>query len=81
VDERSLPRRGSAAGDPFVAAAKHTRPCACLDGQVYVGHLVIGEDGLEIEVFEAYPCRGCRREEDDQIGRDRGVGRRREGSV
>jgi hypothetical protein len=43
-------------GDPFVAAAKH-RPCSCWDGFHYVGHLVLGEDGEEVEVFEAVPCR------------------------
>jgi hypothetical protein len=36
------------------------RPHACLEGFVYVGHLV--EDpgtGDETEVFEAVPCRRC----------------------
>jgi hypothetical protein len=34
-------------------------PCACYIGVVYIGHLVIGEDGEEVEVFEAVPCRRC----------------------
>ncbi len=34
------------------------RPCACLGGLVFVGHLV-EEDGEEIEVLEAIPCRRC----------------------
>jgi hypothetical protein len=34
------------------------RPCACYDGVVYVGHLT-KEDGEEVEVFEAIPCRRC----------------------
>jgi len=36
------------------------RPHACLEGVVYVGHLV--EDpgtGGEVEVIEAVPCRRC----------------------
>jgi hypothetical protein len=36
------------------------RPHACMDGTVYVGHLV--EDpgtGEEVEVIEAVPCRRC----------------------
>jgi hypothetical protein len=35
------------------------RPHACIDGVVYVGHLVDGEDGEETEVIEAVPCRRC----------------------
>jgi hypothetical protein len=27
---------------------------------VYIGHLVIGEDGEEAEAFEAVPCRRCK---------------------
>jgi hypothetical protein len=34
------------------------RPCACYDGVVYIGHLA-KEDGEEVEVFEAIPCRRC----------------------
>ena len=36
------------------------RPHACIDGWIFVGHLV--EDpgtGEEAEVFEAVPCRRC----------------------
>ena len=32
------------------------RPCACLEGLVFVGH-VVEEDGEEVEVYEAVPCR------------------------
>jgi hypothetical protein len=35
------------------------RPHACNDGTVFIGHLVVGEDGEEIEVFEAVPCERC----------------------
>jgi hypothetical protein len=33
-------------------------PCACYEGLVYIGHLV-QEEGEEVEVFEAMPCRRC----------------------
>jgi hypothetical protein len=32
---------------------------ACYGGVVYIGHLLEGEDGEEVEVFEAVPCRRC----------------------
>ena len=35
------------------------RPHACMGGYVYIGHLVEGEDGEEVEVVEAVPCRRC----------------------
>ena len=35
------------------------RPCACMNGTVFIGHLVVGEDGEEVEIFEAVPCRRC----------------------
>lgn len=54
-----------AAGDPFVAAG-HSRSsgeaseaCTCWGGWVFVGHLVLGDDGEEVEVIEAVPCRRC----------------------
>ncbi len=34
-------------------------PCYCYGGVVYIGHLVEGEDGEEVETFEAVPCRRC----------------------
>jgi hypothetical protein len=55
------------AGDPFYAASRrdhhrdHDHPHGCLDGFVYIGHLVEGEDSEETEVFEAVPCRRCSR--------------------
>ena len=33
-------------------------PHGCLSGVVYIGHLV-EEDGEEVEVVEAVPCRRC----------------------
>jgi hypothetical protein len=35
------------------------RPCACMNGTVYIGHLVVGDDGEELEVVDAVPCRRC----------------------
>jgi hypothetical protein len=35
------------------------RPHACTDGTVFIGHLVVGEDGEEVEVIEAVACRRC----------------------
>jgi hypothetical protein len=34
------------------------RSCACLEGVVYIGHLVEA-NGEEVEVVEAVPCRQC----------------------
>jgi hypothetical protein len=33
-----------------------------MNGTVFIGHLVVGEDGEEVEVFEAVPCRRCSEE-------------------
>jgi hypothetical protein len=30
-----------------------------MNGTVFIGHLVVGEDGEEVEAFEAVPCRRC----------------------
>ena len=38
---------------------QETRPCFCYGVYHYIGHLVEGEDGDEVEVFEAVPCRRC----------------------
>ena len=35
------------------------RPHACNDGVVYNEHQVVGEDGEEVEVVDAVPCRRC----------------------
>ncbi len=34
-------------------------PHACLEGVVYIGHLVEDDTGEEVEVVEAVPCRRC----------------------
>jgi hypothetical protein len=46
-------------GDPFLAAARYRRPCACIGGFGYLGHVVIGEDGVEVEHFERVSCERC----------------------
>jgi len=30
-----------------------------MNGTVFIGHLVVGEDGEEVEVFEAVACCRC----------------------
>ena len=35
------------------------RPHACYEGLVYIGHLVVADDGEEVEVVEDVPCRRC----------------------
>jgi hypothetical protein len=56
VDPRTL------AGDPFPAAAQDhdERPCACNDGWVTIGQLVVDpETGEESEEYALYLCRKC----------------------
>jgi hypothetical protein len=71
VDEHTI----SPAGDPFYAQARRDRdndtieahyaslergiPCGCIASVVYIGHMVIGEDGEEVEVHEPVPCKRC----------------------
>ena len=68
MDEHTI----SPAGDPFTSAPQRDDtleahyaslergiPCYCYGGYHYIGHMVIGEDGEEVEVFEAVPCRRC----------------------
>ncbi|MDP9475098.1 MAG: SWIM zinc finger domain-containing protein [Actinomycetota bacterium] len=44
-----------------VAKRRRPRPCACIAGVVYIGHLVEDPDtGEEVEVVEPAPCRRCR---------------------
>jgi hypothetical protein len=51
VDPRTL------AGDPLAHAGDHLH--ACIDGYVYIGHMVEDDHGEEVEVIEAVPCRRC----------------------
>ena len=68
VDEHTI----SPAGDPFTCALQRDDtieahyaslergiPCRCYGGYHYIGHMVEGEDGEEVEVFEAVLCRRC----------------------
>jgi hypothetical protein len=66
VDEHTI----SPAGDSFTSApqrddtieahyASLERACGCYGGYHYIGHMVTGEDGEEVEVFEAVPCCRC----------------------
>ena len=43
---------------PHAHPSTEERPCACYESVVYIGHLV-DEDGEEVEVVEAFPCRRC----------------------
>ena len=64
MDEVRIPP----AGDPFYAASlgyrrtdqdQDDQPHGCLAGVVYIGHMVEGDDGQEVEVIEGVPCRRC----------------------
>jgi hypothetical protein len=44
------------------SSLERLRPHACMNGTVFIGHLVVGEEGEEVEVFEALPCRRCSNE-------------------
>ncbi len=63
VDETTI----SPAGDPFTANTAPAKlhedrddvPHGCYAGWVYLGHVVDGEDGEELEVFEPVRCRRC----------------------
>ena len=41
---------------------------ACLNGYIYLGYTYVGEDGDEVEAYEAIPCRRCLEDgvDDDQ---------------
>lgn len=55
-------KRIPVSGDPFyvVAHDQDDRLCARIDGVVYLGRTTFTEDGEEVEVVEAVPCRRCR---------------------
>ncbi len=53
--------KNSTAPEPHPSTEVHpsTEECfVCFGGFVYIGHLV-EEDGEEVEVIEAVPCRRC----------------------
>ena len=43
------------------ASLERLRPCACIDGWVFLGHVVESEHDLDGEVveYERVPCRRC----------------------
>jgi len=50
----------SPAGDPFIAGGSEAHcPCACDRGWATIGHIVIDENGEEVEEFAQYLCRRC----------------------
>jgi inorganic pyrophosphatase len=49
----------SEALDAHYSCLERLRPHGCYEGVVYIGHLVVGDDGEEAEVVEAVPCRRC----------------------
>jgi hypothetical protein len=59
--EPSAPRAHPSTEDQDDTVEAHyvclERPHACLEGWVFVGRLVVDEDGEEFEVIEAVPCR------------------------
>ena len=57
MDERTI----SPAGDLYHAAPQDQdeRPCACNDGWVTIGQIVINENGDEEEEFAMYLCQRC----------------------
>ena len=66
--ESSAPHAHPSAEDHDATVEAHysglerLRPCACMNGTVFIGHLVVDEDGEEVEVFEALPCCRCSNE-------------------
>jgi hypothetical protein len=62
------PQKGLETVDTKESSAPHAHPStedqdhphACLEGVVYIGHLAAPpDDGEEVEVVEAVPCRRC----------------------
>jgi hypothetical protein len=41
------------------SSLERLRPHACTNGWIFVGHLVLGDAGEEVEVVESVPCRRC----------------------
>jgi hypothetical protein len=46
----------------FAVSRERLRPDVCIDSVVFIRHLVVGQDGEEVEVFEAVPCCRCSNE-------------------
>ena len=62
MDIKRIPR----AGDLFTSAPEgQDHPHCCMDGYVYLGYAYTGEDGEEVEAYEAIPCRRCASEAEE----------------
>jgi hypothetical protein len=63
VDKKSLAHPSTEDHDDTVEAQfsglERLRPCACVNGTVFIGHLVVDEDGEDVEVFETVTCQRC----------------------
>ena len=72
MDEHTISPAGDpfyAAGEPhhddtlleahYASLERLEHPHGCLNGVVYIGHMVEGADGEEVEVFMSMPCRRC----------------------
>jgi hypothetical protein len=44
---------------PAHPPTEEATPHGCYEGVVYIGHMVIGEDGEVVEVYTAYRCKRC----------------------
>lgn len=44
---------------PAHPSTEEETPHGCIAGVVYIGHVVIGEDGDEVEVITPVLCRRC----------------------
>ncbi len=51
--------RSDSSAPPAHLSREEEIPHGCLNGYVYIGHMVEGEDGEEVETYEAVPCRRC----------------------
>lgn len=43
---------------PLAHPSTEERPCCCIGGMVYIGH-VVEVDGEEVGAYTAYPYRSC----------------------
>ncbi len=51
MDTQSIPTQAAEVTDE--------RPHGCINGVVYIGHMLEDDSGEEVEVFDAVPCRRC----------------------
>jgi hypothetical protein len=52
---RSTEDHDDTIGALYYSCLERLRPHACMEGVVYVGHMVVSDDGAEVEVVEAVP--------------------------